>query len=170
MAILNFRHLLEQAERLLEPRGSGTVVRQADRRRAISAAYYAVFHAILTELADEFVGRSQRKTLRYALAYRNLEHKQLEALSNQAIKQTPEKKFRPFFPDGGFDETIREFASLAVDLKDKRNSADYDPLHWVQKADAMAAIASARKAIERFAAAPADQKQLFLALLAFPPR
>jgi len=47
------------------PRGGAP--RQADLRRAISSAYYAVFHAIMAEAADDFVGSTHRHTPRYAL-------------------------------------------------------------------------------------------------------
>ncbi len=173
MAILIPSHLLEQAELLLEPRKSGrnpTLIRQVDRRRAISSAYYAVLHAILADLADQFVGRDQRKSSRYALAYRHVDHKQLESLSNQVIRQTPEKKYQPFFPEGGFDDAIRKFASLIIELKGARNSADYDPSRWVGISDARLAIEQAQRAIERFATAPDEQRRVFLTLLAFPPR
>ncbi len=173
MAILIPSHLLEQAERLLEPRKSGSkpaLVRQVDRRRAISSAYYAVFHAILTDLADQFIGRDQRKSSCYALAYRHIDHRQLESLSHQVIKQTPEKRYLPFMPDGGFDDSIRKFASLTIELKGDRNSADYDPSRWVGITDARLAIAQARDAISHFANAPDQQRCVFLTLLAFPPR
>lgn len=173
MAILIPSHLLEQAERLLESRLGGrspTLVRQVDRRRAISAAYYAVFHAVLIELADKFVGRELRKSGRYTLAYRHIDHRQLEFLSNQVVRQTPEKKYQPFFPDDGFDDAIRKFASLIVGLKGDRSSADYDPSRWVRIADARVAISQARSAIALFNNAPDDQRQIFLTLLAFPPR
>ena len=71
MAVLNSDHLLDQAERLTTPLGLGAP-RQADLRRAISAAYYGVFHAVATEAADEFVGRTQRDSARYALVYRSI--------------------------------------------------------------------------------------------------
>ena len=167
MAILIPSHLLEQAERLLEPRKSGSkpaLIRQVDRRRAISSAYYAVFHAILTDLADQFIGRDQRKSSCYALAYRHIDHRQLESLSNQVIKQTPEKRYLPFMPDGGFDDSIRKFASLTIELKGDRNSADYDPSRWVGITDARLAIAQARDAISRFANAPDEQRCVFLTL------
>lgn len=173
MAILNPSHLLEQAERLLQPRNSvlnPTLIRQVDRRRAISAAYYAVFHAVLTELADTFVGQEQRKDIRYTLAYRHVDHRQLEFLSNQVIKQRPEKKYQPFFPDDGFDNAIRKFSTLIVELKGNRNSADYDPSQWVKIADARVAISQARSAIESLKTAPEEDRQAFLTLLAFPPR
>ena len=44
-------HLLEQAERLAAAPAKGQP-RDADLRRAISTAYYAIFHAILTAAAD----------------------------------------------------------------------------------------------------------------------
>lgn len=173
MAILIPSHLLEQAERLMEPRKSGrnpALIRQVDRRRAISSAYYAVFHAILTDAADLFVGRDQRKSSRYALAYRHIDHRQVESLSNQVIKQTPDKRYQPFMPKGGFDDSIRKFASLVIELKGDRNSADYDPSRWIGISDARLAIAQAKGAIALFADAPAEQRQMFLTLLVFPPR
>ena len=57
MATLNPDHLLDQAERLTTAPGSGPP-RQADLRRAISTAYYAVFHAIATDAADQFVAHA----------------------------------------------------------------------------------------------------------------
>lgn len=170
MAILNPMHLLEQAERLMSPRDRSTVIRQADRRRAISAAYYATFHLVLTAVADEFVGSAHRKKARYALAYRSVEHSNLEALCKEAIKQTLREKYLRYVTGGTFGEEIRAFASLLLELKEKRTSADYDPSHWTGLVDARTAIASARSAIEQFQSAPSSKKKAFLTLLAFPPR
>jgi hypothetical protein len=50
VAILNPDHLFEQANRLAVPFGPGSI-RQVDVRRAISAAYYGLFHAVLTAAA-----------------------------------------------------------------------------------------------------------------------
>jgi hypothetical protein len=47
--------------------------RQVDIRRAISVAYYGLFHFTLTAADDEVVGSSQRATTRYALVYRSLD-------------------------------------------------------------------------------------------------
>ena len=175
MAILNRKHLLEQAERLLEPRGSKgseVLIRQADRRRAISAAYYAVFHFALAAVADQFVGRAERKAARYALAYRSIDHNKLEGLCKVArLAQIDRKsKYAKFVPEDGFGESIRVFASLFLELKEKRNSADYDPSHWVKIVDARNAISAARSAIEQFENAQPDETMTFLTLLVFPPR
>ena len=72
MPVLNPDHLLEQADRLMASTGRGAP-RQADLRRAISNAYYGVFHAVVTEAADHFVGRTQRQTPTYGLVYRSID-------------------------------------------------------------------------------------------------
>lgn len=171
--ILNSRHLLDQAERLLARRSPKlTVIRQADRRRAISSAYYAVFHHVLTSIGDRFVGGAKRRTPIYSLAYRSIDHIRLEALcrvvGSEKIDQ--KSKYAVFSPEGGFHPNLREYATKLIDLKKKRNIADYDPSHWIRIADVRTDIAAAREAIEQFTNTPDDQKELFLTLLAFPPR
>jgi hypothetical protein len=52
MAILNPKHLLDQAARLIIPPPAGPP-RQVDVRRAISSAYYGAFHATLIAAASE---------------------------------------------------------------------------------------------------------------------
>ncbi len=172
MAVLNPNHLLEQAELLLKPRGTRKLVRQADRRRAISSAYYAVFHFTLASLADEFVGKTPttRRTPRYALVYRSVDHKALETLCSEVKKPKLPQKYEPYVPSNGFESNMREFAVLVLQLKEKRNSADYDPSHWVKIADARQAIENARAAIQRFGKASAARRKAFLTLLAFNPR
>lgn len=171
--ILNSRHLLDQAERLLARRSPRlTVIRQADRRRAISSAYYAVFHQVLTSIGDRFVGNGKRRTSLYSLAYRSIDHNKLEALCRVVSSERidPKSKYADFSPDDGFHDNLREYAAKLIDLKKKRNMADYDPSHWIRIADVRTDIAAAREAIEQFTNAPAEQKELFLTLLAFPPR
>lgn len=170
MAILNPDHLLEQAEYLLQARNSLGQIRQADRKRAISAAYYAVFHFTLTAFADEFVGKKKRKTARYALAYRGIDHGALERLCKIISKEQLAEKYTKYFPADGVGANIREFASLVVELKEKRTSADYDPAHWSKIADARTAISAARSAMMRFSRASLDRRKAFLTLLLFPPR
>jgi len=170
VAILNPRHLLEQAERLLEPSGGRSLARQADRRRAISSAYYAVFHVTLAALADQFVGKGDRKSVLYALAYRSIDHGPLTKLCKAISNPQTRVKFLPYFPDNGLGANIIEYASLLAQLKEKRTAADYDPSHWVTIDDARQAIAEARSAIEGFTKASSARRRAFLALLIFPVR
>jgi hypothetical protein len=80
-------HLLEQADRLMAAPRRGPP-RQADLRRAISNAYYAVFHAVVTAAADDFVGMTHRDTPRYELVYRGVDHGSLRRLCEDVIKTT----------------------------------------------------------------------------------
>jgi hypothetical protein len=170
MAVINPDHLLDQARRLLAIQDARGLVRQVERRRAISAAYYAVFHYILIALADELVGRRNRKSPRYALVYRRLDHTALEGLCKEVRKTQMAPKYVSYVPASGWGENIREFASLVVELKEKRNAADYDPGFWVKIADANQAIESANSAIAGFECASVIRKKAFLTLLLFPPR
>jgi hypothetical protein len=172
VAVLKPHHLLEQAELLLctkNPRGK---VRQVNQRRAISAAYYAVFHFTLTAVADQFIGKAERKSLRYALAYRSIDHGKLEALCKVAKsnKIDANTRYAKFVTGDSFAKPIREFASLLLELKEKRNLADYDPSYRAQITDARNTILAARSAIEKFEQSKLDDKIIFLSLLAFPSR
>ena len=64
--------LLEQAQHLAqrEPKRP----KQASLRRAVSTAYYALFHRVLRAAAERFMGAGQQATAGYALLYRSFDH------------------------------------------------------------------------------------------------
>lgn len=182
MPVVNPDHLLDQADRLVGPPAGGAP-RQADLRRAISNAYYAVFHAVVTEAADQLAGRTQRHSPRYALVYRSVDHGRLRAVCNgikelqnwkkkakgqNKVKSPP--KLASYEPKGGFGPNLSALADAVGDLQEKRNLADYDPLFRVNMSDAALAVATARTAIARFKNANAAKRKAFVSLLVFPPR
>jgi hypothetical protein len=168
MPVLNPDHLLDQADRLITPPVGGAP-RQADLRRAISTAYYALFHAVLTEVADIFAGRNQRHTPRYALVYRSIDHKALRELCEDLVKSTPPQRYSGHIPRGGFGPDLVAVATAVVDLQEKRHLADYDPLFRARTLDTALAVATARAAVLRFRAATRTQRKAFLSLLVFRP-
>ena len=93
MAILNPDHLFEQADKLITPQTGRP--RQVDIRRAISAGYYAIFHATITAAADQFVGPTNRDESRYGLLYRSVGHKWLRELCKEVQKKTLSSNLRP---------------------------------------------------------------------------
>lgn len=111
MAILNPEHLFEQAERLIA-RPSAGAPRQVDLRRAISGAYYGVFHGALAGAADEFVGAVRRSTREYALVYRSVAHRCLRELCSEAKKAKLSAKYAVYAPNG-FGSDIQAFAAAA---------------------------------------------------------
>jgi hypothetical protein len=169
MSVLNPDHLLDQAERLAVPIGTGAP-RQADLRRAISTAYYGIFHAIATEAADQFVGRTQRDTPRYQLVYRSVEHGRLRGTCDDIAKPTPPAKYTKYLPQAGLGADLIAVAAAISELQERRHSADYDPLFRAKTSDAALAVATARKALVRFREANRVQRRTFISLIVFPPR
>lgn len=169
MPVLNPDHLLDQADRLMTPPGGGAP-RQADLRRAISNAYYAVFHTIVTEAADNFVGRTQRQSAQYSLIYRSIEHRSLRRLCEEVIKPTLSAKYSRYQPRGGFGPDLIAVAIAVTDLHEKRQLADYDPMFRAVMSETVLAVATGRAALLRFRNANNARRRAFLTLLAFSPR
>jgi hypothetical protein len=169
MPVLNPDHLLDQADRLIAPPGRGAP-RQADLRRAISNAYYGLFHAVATEAADDLIGKTQRQTPRYGLVYRSVEHSSLRRVCEDVIKIKLPLRYSRYEPAGGFGEDLIALAGAVVDLQEKRHLADYDPLYRVTMSDAVLAVAKGRTALDRFRRANLTRRKAFLSLLVFSPR
>jgi uncharacterized protein (UPF0332 family) len=169
VTILNPEHLLEQAERLIQ-RGVAGAPRQVDLRRAISSAYYGVFHATMTAVADTFVGRSRRSTARYSLAYRSIDHRLLREICDEVKRPVLRDRYKPFEPASGFGEHIRAFCWSVLDAQQKRHAADYDPAIRLSSSEARASVSAARGSLTHLQNASDTERMAFLSLLAFPPR
>jgi hypothetical protein len=139
-------------------------------RRAISSAYYSLFHHAMTCLADEFVGASQRGTSRYVLVYRSVDHRTLKDLCGRVLHHGASARYSRHVPAAGFGGHLQAFAMVATELQEKRLEANYDPAPRFKTADAKIAIEAARSAIARFGGAQQDQRKAFLTLLLCPPR
>lgn len=117
------------------------------RRRAVSTAYYAVFHALARLCADELLGndRETRKSKEYERVYRALEHKTLRSV----FQNTPRN-----------DRIIRQIGDRVVLLQSKRHDADYLPTgHVFSKAESLDLIASAKSAIELMDSLSAQERR-----------
>jgi hypothetical protein len=162
-------HLLDQAERLIASRG-GSVARQVDLRRAISSAYYALFHTVATGASDDLVGRTHRHTARYQLVYRSVEHRSLLRLCTDVSKTKLPEKYANHQPQGGFGSDLLAFADTVVELQEKRNRADYDPGFRAVKSEVVLDIARGRAALAHFRNASRSQQRAFVSLIVFSPR
>lgn len=169
MAILNPEHLLEQADQFIGPPRAGPP-RQVDLRRAISAAYYAIFHMVLTAAADEFVGASRRSTKEYGLVFRSVDHRTLKLVCQEVAKPSPTFRYAGYMPEYGFGPEFDAFVSILPELQESRHSADYDPLVRFRTSEAKSVVALAWAAMGGFKLAPAKSRKAFLVLLLFPPK
>jgi hypothetical protein len=169
VAVPNPNHLFEQAVRLVSQQSAGPP-RQVDVRRAISSAYYGIFHFTLTKAADQVVGKTRRKTSQYGLVYRSIDHGTLRSLCEEVKKPNLRPKYLRHAPSTGFGQNLQAFAAAVLELQEKRHAADYDPMIRVKRSDAILAVRTARTALRRFDRANPRRQRAFLSLLLFPPR
>ena len=141
-----------------------------DTRRAISAAYYGVFHATTTAVADLFVGKALRGLPRYNLVYRSINHKALSDLCKIVMAPTLKAKYYQYDPPGSFGSDMKFYAGAVVELQEKRHAADYDPRERMFTRDAQYALSMARRAVRQLDSAAPVVREMFLTLLLFPPR
>lgn len=145
------RGLLATARRLALANPSKP--RQADLRRAISTAYYALFHALAKECADRFVGTgSGHSTEAWTQVYRALAHGFAKDQCEKAGKH-------------GFPVEIVHFADIFASMQEERHRADYDPDVRYTRAEALVAVANTDQAIRDFRNAPIHDRTAFAVLV-----
>ncbi len=137
---------------------SSTKPRQADLRRAISAAYYALFHTLARDAADLLVGvGANRPDKAWSHLYRSLQHGDARAAC-EAIRNM------------NFPAEIKDCASIFVELQEMRHDADYDPDQRFLRADAHEAIKDAEDAIAALKATPKRDRRAFAVQLLLKKR
>ena len=114
--------LLAQARHLLrkEPRRP----KQASLRRAVSTAYYALFHLLVHESSKRLVSGAAHARLR-ALSARAYEHGVMKQASRAFASGGLPPNLQTVLPQGAPAE-IREIAEIFVDVQEARHAADYD--------------------------------------------
>ena len=136
---------------------------QADLRRAVSTAYYALFHALASNCADMLIGStpSRRSQQAWRQTYRSPEHR---FIKNQCNRNEISR----------FPPQIRNFASAFVELQNRRHTADYDPLPdpgaTFYRSDVLTLVADAERAINLFNSAGEAHRRAFAAYVLFPLR
>lgn len=167
--MIDHHQLLAVADELATPQGRGAP-KQVRLRRAVSSAYYALFHFFLSSAADLLVGRSERDTPRYRIMYRSFEHAEMRNVCEEITKTPMRAAYIKALDREFFGTHIRTCAAAFVELQARRHEADYDPAKRIALLDAKAALTSARAAIAAFNAAPVEEQNLLLTILRFKAR
>ena len=111
---------------------------QADLRRAVSAAYYSLFHLLISETTSNW----NRANSRNALA-RMFQH---TAMAKASARISDSKLF-PFTGEDAFVvKKLKAVAQAFVQLHDKRGIADYDNSTFWTRTEALAEVATAVQA------------------------
>ena len=150
-ASVQSRDLISNARLLLSSsKGKPSLV---NLRRAVSAAYYALFHCLGRNCADLLIGGagSNRSPEAWRQVYRSLEH----GLAKDRCKNI---KMIEKFP-----QDIQDFANLFVSMQEKRHSADYDPLEKFYKSAVSADIEQVDLAVNAFNTVSAMDRRAFCA-------
>ena len=158
---MNWRHLIEAARLLAGAAGGSTAPgrpRQAMLKRAVSAAYYAMFHALCASNADAIVGASPAPAHRpaWTRTYRALDHSFARRQMTRHRADLPSK--------------IQGFATAFSDLQDQRHLADYDPDFSWQRPNVIRLIDRAESAIQAFRDAEAVERRDLATLVLFRNR
>ena len=136
---------------------------QADLRRSVSAAYYALFHLLISETVANWSLDSSRDGLA-----RMFEHRVM-------VKASDKLRNRVAFPFTGEDpEAVQKLLQVATAfrrLQDNRHIADYDNAkHWTQ-IDALDEVKEAGEAFTAWHAIKNEKiAQDFLVSLLIKPR
>jgi uncharacterized protein (UPF0332 family) len=133
---------------------------QWDVRRAVSTAYYAMFHFLSLKCAEGFVISAGGSFSRArGQAYRSLDHAAVKVACVEA--KQPQKEF----PVG-----IVQFAAALARLQELRHAADYEEMFPVEIAVVSDLIAQAETAMLAFNAESAAHQRAFVVLAALRKR
>lgn len=143
------RDLISTARELAGVPG-GLPPSQASLRRAVSTAYYALFHCMAENCADMLVGEpgSGRSRPAWRQAYRALQH----GTAKRRCRQDLIKRF---------PVEIQGFAKQFAEMQEKRETADYDPDRNFEQSDVITDIDSSADAISQFRQAPERDRRAF---------
>lgn len=141
---------LIRASRLL----AGGQPSQEALRRAISTAYYAMFHALAISNADLIVGaRTPANQSDWIATYRSLQHYRAE----NPLHGWPHL----------FSPPVQNFAFVIGGIKRRRENADYNPVMDFAQNEVITWIDFAERAIIEFnAASPQERAMVAIATLA----
>ncbi len=129
--------LLQQTEHLATYEGVNPS--QASLRRAVSTAYYALFHLLMEEAGARWQGSSEAQTG----LERGLDHGPMKNASTQFVKPTWQDwhgNDRPVPP------ALQQVARAFVDLQDERHTADYNNHELWSASEVQATLNTVRSA------------------------
>lgn len=129
--------------------------RQANLRRAVSTAYYAVFHMLTEEAVISLVGNASTPDARglRASMVRWYAHGRMKAVANWFRRHgtvprdiMPVLGYTPTTPTGIVPPELARVAGAFAELQEERHRADYDVAATFTRSDARNAVARARRA------------------------
>lgn len=141
-------HLLETAHALARRQVTGRP-RQSDLKRAISTAYYALFHALALMCADILATQAGRGKPAWRQVYRALDHRHVK---NQSMKKAVLTQFPP---------ALQRFAKWFVYMQRLRHRADYDPVTGFMRSEVSRHVTHTEDILKEFRSASINVRREF---------
>ncbi|ATC23118.1 hypothetical protein [Caulobacter vibrioides] len=138
---------------------------QARLRRAVSTAYYGLFHVALKTASDVLVGVKHRQTPRYETIYRSFDHQKMRKGCEAVDKSTLDAKAQKAMGAQFVSPEIRDFASAFTALQERRHWADYSTSGKITRGEAQDLIDQAELGAAQLKAASTEERKNFLAFL-----
>ena len=153
---MNWQHLIDIAQLLA---GQGALVtrgrpRQMMLKKAISAAYYAMFHALCYSNANVLIGSTARaaRLPAWTRTYRALDH---GAARDRLLQR-----------NSSVSPAVQSFGTAFSVLQSNRNKADYDPNSRFHRGHAVSLIDRSEDAIQAFlSSGESERRELAAAIL-----
>ena len=145
---------IEQAEALaVKERGKP---KEASLRRAVSTAYYALFHELNRTVANSLARFSSPWSV-YALIYRAIDHQTARRLFERARRPDSDEL-------RAIGSPIADIGEVFIRLQVERHRADYDPEPYPHgRYDVLEMIAQAKDAASKLSSLPEDAKRALAA-------
>jgi hypothetical protein len=134
--------LIEHAN-VLYQLNPGAIPRQADLRRAVSAGYYALFHLLTMDAANNWAHEGQRHRFARLFDHSPM-NKCCEGLKSRLKERLGEK---PSAEGKAAATKLQEVAEAFIQLQDQRYSADYDNSRQWTRTETLNAIVQSETAI-----------------------
>ena len=160
------RDLLAQARLLAEKELRRP--KQASLRRAVSAAYYALFHLLVDEASRRLVGGSNRTALRSSLA-RAFDHATMKTVAKQFAEGRVSPRLVPGLNGELPQRELVRVARVFGDLQQHRHEADYDMRRRFTRIEALGITDGAERAFSdwRVVRGSAQADTFLVGMLAF---
>ena len=149
---MNPQELIRIAHQLASGASASQVGSPSDDelRRALSTAYYAIFHALALSCANTLIGAnptSRRLTL-WEQTYRTLDHYRAKERCAAGMI-------------GIFPQDIQTFAAQFVDMQSQRHDADYKPSAQFSQAEVLRLVNESNIRITAFEKTSPDDRRAF---------
>ena len=158
--MISYPGLLDLAKQLAAGLRANDAPSQIELRRAVSCAYYAMFHALARCCADTLIGSSEedRVSDEWRQVYRSLSH-------GYVMTQCNRTQMMARFP-----EEIRNFGDHFIDMQIARHSAEYDPHPMFRQSVVEDMVTASAQRIEQFELVDVRHRRAFSAFALLPVR